>query len=124
VTNVNGVETKNKGPEFQQRERELLAPSFSSRKKKLIPIPSGMLIMLLPINVFLGVDSFRDDSVVQVIWKRELNENSMHLGVIVQSLDLGQQFVLRDRWGQVEELKVHASLKKHRNYFQVQTGRM
>lgn len=45
-----------------------------------------------------------------MIRQRELNKNTMDLGVVVQGLDLGEQLELSDGRRQVEKLKVHAGL--------------
>lgn len=64
----------------------------------------------LPVDILLGINSLGDKSVIQMIRKRKLDKDSVDLGVIVQSMDLGQQLELRDGRGQVEELKVHSGL--------------
>ena len=76
------------------------------------PAFCGVTALCLPVNILLGVNCLSNDPVVQVIGERKLNKNSVNLGVVVQSLDLGQELELGDGGRQVEELKVHAGLWK------------
>ena len=48
------------------------------------------------VNVLAGVDSFDDALLVDVLRQGELDDEAMHLGVVIQALDLAEQTLFGD----------------------------
>ena len=48
------------------------------------------------VDVLAGVDSFDDALLVDVLWQGELDDEAMHLGVFIQTLDLAEQTLFGD----------------------------
>ena len=48
------------------------------------------------VDVLAGVDRFDDALLVDVLWQGELDDEAMHLGVVIQALDLAEQTLFGD----------------------------
>ena len=48
------------------------------------------------VNVLAGVDSFDDALLVDVLRQGKLDDEAMHLGVVIQALDLAEQTLFGD----------------------------
>ena len=111
MTNVNGVEAIH----FSYKHVcQFRLPPFLGALDSAVPSIAPSLLFVVhwfsPVNILLGINGLGDETIIQMIRQGELDKNSVDLGVIVQSMDLGQQLELADSRGQVEELKVHSGL--------------
>ena len=48
------------------------------------------------VDVLAGVDSFDDALLVDVLRQGELDDEAMHLGIVIQTLDLAEQTLFCD----------------------------